>query len=210
VLHFPFENENTKRSGNAEDVAKLEKCFAEYKNCEFRAMTPKEPIERVLSQDRLEEIFSSSAESPSNLQTQKLANPDVLILTILSHGNTDGLIRSDNTGCPDFTTFQVWSALKTNQMLENCVKLIFFGVGNKTSLCINKLINFLIFQPCRGPLLEHHITSSTDIDIVRIGKNSTRVLSEPGEKNFANFFSAIECKISKIYLRYGNLIILQL
>jgi hypothetical protein len=55
--------------------------------------------------------------------------PDVFILIILSHGNQDGVIESDNPGCPDFTTFQVWDALRKNQMLEECIKITFFGVS---------------------------------------------------------------------------------
>jgi ABC-type Fe3+-hydroxamate transport system substrate-binding protein len=100
VLHFPFENAKQKRSGNEKDVANLKECFEGYKNCEFRALTPNEPIEDVLSQIGLENIFSSSAErqaeGPSNPKKQKLANPDVFILIILSHGDEDGFIESDN------------------------------------------------------------------------------------------------------------------
>jgi hypothetical protein len=129
VLHFPFENTDRKRHANELDVARLENCFNEYKNCEFRALTPKEPIETILSQNGLEETFNSTAGSSSNAKQPILAGPDVFILIIMSYGGQDGLINSDNSGCPDFTTFDVWNALKSNQTLKDCIKINFFGVS---------------------------------------------------------------------------------
>jgi hypothetical protein len=60
--------------------------------------------------------------------------PTLFILFILSHGDADGKIMTD-TKTPgkenyeSFTTEAVVRALKSNKLLENTLKLVFFGVS---------------------------------------------------------------------------------
>jgi hypothetical protein len=116
VVHFPFKNRLNERKVDEQDVLNLRRCLENtYKNCEFQAVHPQAPIESILDPRRLDEIFQSTTV------------PDVFILVILSHGNKDGLIESDNPDCPDFSTFAVWNALK--KLPKECLKINFFGVS---------------------------------------------------------------------------------
>jgi hypothetical protein len=62
--------------------------------------------------------------------------PSLFILFILSHGNTDGRIETDEKilmegreHYDNFTTETVIKALKNNDALKDAVKLVFFGVS---------------------------------------------------------------------------------
>jgi hypothetical protein len=66
-----------------------------------------------------------------NLKTTTLIFPDadpptVFILFILSHGDADGVIYTDQGN--SFTIYEVWDALAGNQFLEDCLKINVFGV----------------------------------------------------------------------------------
>jgi hypothetical protein len=179
VAHFPFKNCTNERKGDDQDVLNLRRCFEKYKNCDFQAVHPQEPIQSLLEKKRLDDLFQSTTD------------PDVFILVILSHGNTDGLIKSDNNNCPDFSTFAVWDALK--KLPKECVKITFFGVkqfSNNSFLMINKLK----LQPCRGTSSEKQFSTSCEPQ-AEVGNNSTRILLEPNEQNFVNFFSTSECEM---------------
>jgi hypothetical protein len=115
-LHFPLKNSANDRQGSDQDVLNLQRCFENYQNVEFQAVHPQKPIEILLDQRSLDEIFKSST------------IPDVFILLIVAHGEEDGTIFTDNAEYT-FTTFQVWDALKSNNALKGAVKIIFFGVS---------------------------------------------------------------------------------
>jgi len=60
-----------------------------------------------------------------------MVEPTLFLLFILSHGGENGRIITDTKTSPPydfFTTFQVWEALEKNKMLQNCLKINFFGV----------------------------------------------------------------------------------
>jgi hypothetical protein len=56
------------------------------------------------------------------------------------------------------------------------------------------LIYLLGFQPCRGGYKEVQLSTSSKLGQVNVGGNSTRILLEPSEKNFVNFFPTVEGK----------------
>jgi hypothetical protein len=90
-----------------------------YKNCEFREIYTVErnhPIGDVLSTEGLAWEFGTDRK------------PDVFILFILAHGDKDGEIQTDIKGY-SFTTFEIWEALKSNDLLKEAVKIFFFGVS---------------------------------------------------------------------------------
>jgi hypothetical protein len=55
--------------------------------------------------------------------------PTVFMLVILSHGDADGVIYTDQGD--SFTIYDVWDALADNQLLDDCLKINVFGVRGK-------------------------------------------------------------------------------
>jgi len=56
--------------------------------------------------------------------------PTVFMLFILSHGDANGKIYTEQEGA-SFTIYDVWDALADNHLLEECLKINVFGVRER-------------------------------------------------------------------------------
>jgi len=117
----------------------------------------------------------------------------MLLLFILSHGSNDGIILTDYEN-EFFTTTEVLTNLKSLQSFQNCLKLVFFGVGINLLMCFVFILILFDQQPCRGSILDKAFTEkSTALDITG-NENSCRVSSIPNENNFVIVFATVESK----------------
>jgi len=79
--------------------------------------------------------------------------PDIFVVVILSHGDKNGLILTDQLAKPEknlsevetehfysFTTEQAFDSLKKNDLIKNSLKLVFLGVSRINS---QKLLSYL-------------------------------------------------------------------
>jgi hypothetical protein len=60
-----------------------------------------------------------------------------------------------------------------------------------------------MLQPCRGTLSEQKFSRTSEPQ-AEVGNNSTRILLEPNEQNFVNFYPTSECEM--IYVSLHSLL----
>jgi len=149
VIHFGFENneEGRKREANENDLRLLRETFKNYKNCKYEEV--KSPlnteIPHILGEKGIKDRFSPSRGLLSRFfPLNSEPAPTLFLLFILSHGGENGKIFTDSKPKEPldfFTTFEVWDALKGNKLLENCLKINFFGVNYYDTYKNNSITN---------------------------------------------------------------------
>ncbi|CAB3385435.1 Hypothetical predicted protein [Cloeon dipterum] len=175
VVHYNFENTNDEswiREGDAEDVENLKNTYKVNRKCNFHdELSPeKGKLLKLLSnQEELLEKFGCTDV------------PSVFVLYILSHGDSDGKIFTDNYQNEDpndficFTTTEIFESLKMLTGFEDCLKLINFG-------------------PCRGELIDA-IFYENDENFKN--ENSCRITYSPLMRNTVVFYSTVETTKAK-------------
>ncbi|XP_059473664.1 uncharacterized protein LOC132195582 [Neocloeon triangulifer] len=186
VIHYAFKGHenNMERLGNEADVENLRSTFLR-RGCLFceKGSLKKQELQEFFKDDlALKKFFLESAETKFEVVGTEKA-PDVLFLFILSHGDENGEIYTEEKikildGKPLYQSFNIefiFGKLKEMSFLKDCLISVFLG-------------------PCRGTEEEQivHTCSSEDQKFEPVPSDANRFLIEPNSKNFIVVYSTTE------------------
>ncbi|CAB3367939.1 Hypothetical predicted protein [Cloeon dipterum] len=181
VIHYNFSREGFEfsfpRSGDAEDVERLRNTFKKKRNCSFYEIlspTKDEFFELISNEEKLLQLFRGG----SDLNCV----PQIFILFILSHGNSDGIIYTDHfqpnsKELVHFYRHEVFQKLASLINFNNCLKFINFG-------------------PCRG-LEDDPILSPSENKLKTNFKVSKLYFVPNIYENLVVVYSTLETKLAK-------------